>query len=463
MFADTWRFDMQTNEWSQVGLTAGAQPSTRSGHSLVYDAARHRVLLFGGQQMSVDGGGELAITFLRDAWSLDCNRWAWSRLPDHGDAPQRNGHSAVVCAPSTAAGGEACMLVFGGSNAEGPQSSLWRYGLSGANAARWTQVQTRGEAPEARELHAACIVQMDGGEQLMLVSGGRGVGGLLNTFHALRIPADGGRWEWNLVGQCPPRAAHSMLPLNTSSGAPVLTAFTPPAPAAPATAAATADADIAASSVAAATAAASPASPPAFPSGSIPLLLFGGSDGSMFYNDVLSFALHPSALNSMARAPPPACPNCQGPPGWSMLVRPDNAEDKQQQQPNTADAEATAAAAAAAKTAPPTEAAAATDAAGEEKKKKRKKKRGDGGGVDVQPPVRFAHTLVALPYASPAFATPPAASAPASSATSSAAAPAISGSAAGADVPASFLLFGGLNDETDLDDTHYLSFGLFEH
>lgn len=39
----------------------------------MYDSARHRVLLYGGQQLSIERGGEMQMKFCRDVWSLDCS------------------------------------------------------------------------------------------------------------------------------------------------------------------------------------------------------------------------------------------------------------------------------------------------------------------------------------------------------------------------------------------------------
>jgi len=62
-----------SSEWSQPTLT-GPSPPLRSGHSLVYDARRHRVLLYGGQQLIVSMSGEMEMKFMRDVWSLDCSQ-----------------------------------------------------------------------------------------------------------------------------------------------------------------------------------------------------------------------------------------------------------------------------------------------------------------------------------------------------------------------------------------------------
>ena len=57
---DLWRLDLATLAWSEVS-SAGAGPVARSGATMVVDAARQRLLLFGG--MNADGE-------LDDVWQL---------------------------------------------------------------------------------------------------------------------------------------------------------------------------------------------------------------------------------------------------------------------------------------------------------------------------------------------------------------------------------------------------------
>lgn len=382
--------------------------------------------------------------------------WAWTKLPDRGDAPQRNGHTAVLFTPdaasSSAAGSSigASMLVFGGSDAEGPSDVLWRYDLA---SHEWSRVATVGPPPEARELHASCVVTVPNcNDSYLIVSGGRGVGALLNSCYALRLPSaaaaaagsaatgtsKGRAWEWVLVGQCPARCAHSLVALNVAATAPVLPMLQPQPAAAPAVAAA-ASAD--SSSAAPVAAAAAPASlTPPSPS-SVALLLYGGTDGAMFYNDALLFWFDSQALDLSLTAPSPPCPRCQGPPGWTLMQAPENKETE------------SAAAGAASAAAPSAVAAAASagSSASDAPKAKSKKKKKKTSGADVQPPTSFAHTLTPLPCASPAFAA-------ASSSSSASGASSSSSSAVAASVPGSFLLFGGMNDEADLDQTHVLAF-----
>jgi galactose oxidase-like protein len=60
--ADTWEWDGSV--WAERATTT--KPSARSGHAMVYDSARERVVLFGGY----DGSLELA-----DTWEWDGGTW----------------------------------------------------------------------------------------------------------------------------------------------------------------------------------------------------------------------------------------------------------------------------------------------------------------------------------------------------------------------------------------------------
>ncbi|MCA8967768.1 MAG: peptidase S8, partial [Planctomycetes bacterium] len=68
-YDDTWEWD-GTN-WTQLIPTT--RPPARSGHALAYDAARGRVVLFGGEQTCF-GCGRLA-----DTWEWDGTNWTQRR------------------------------------------------------------------------------------------------------------------------------------------------------------------------------------------------------------------------------------------------------------------------------------------------------------------------------------------------------------------------------------------------
>jgi hypothetical protein len=62
-FNDTWAWDGQ--QWVELGVTG---PQARSGHDMVYDSARQRVVLFGG--VDRPGGGPIT-----DTWEWDGQGW----------------------------------------------------------------------------------------------------------------------------------------------------------------------------------------------------------------------------------------------------------------------------------------------------------------------------------------------------------------------------------------------------
>jgi len=431
---------------------------------------------------------EMRQHFLRDVWALNCATWQWSKLPDHGDAPQRNGHTAILI-EEEGDSNNASMIVFGGSDASGPSHALYRYELS---SNRWTLLTPRfhssHDQPPPRELHASCAVSTMK-EMFMVVSGGRGRENLINVAHALRIPLEEAtvvsdnrrvRWdaiEWMNVGLCPPRAAHTMVNLAGSESSRTLPLFTQQQPATQATSSSVSSESPAAAPSSSSQLTSSPNSTPAASasSSSYPLLLFGGTDGIMFYNDVLSFSFDPSTVlaassASSASPPPPGpCPRCQGPPGWIQLQKEDKsaaAGSEQQSTEDDAEAEADAdeddAADDEEDTKPNATASSSTDAhaavsssSSKKSKRKKKKKRARGATIDVQqPPTCFAHTMTTLPYASPAFveSTPTSKDDTAASSSTSSSAP-----ISHASIPCCFLLFGGMNDEFDIDATHILS------
>lgn len=84
-YNDLWRYSLETRRWSQVA-TVGSGPSPRFGHTLVFDSARRRLIVFAGQ----------AGTFYNDVWALNIATGAWGQLDGAGAAPlSRYGHGAI--------------------------------------------------------------------------------------------------------------------------------------------------------------------------------------------------------------------------------------------------------------------------------------------------------------------------------------------------------------------------------
>ena len=71
ILADTWKWD-GTN-WTQ--RTPATSPPARAGHSLAHDSARGRVVLFGGVGSFRDETLREFLEFLGDTWDWDGTRW----------------------------------------------------------------------------------------------------------------------------------------------------------------------------------------------------------------------------------------------------------------------------------------------------------------------------------------------------------------------------------------------------
>jgi len=178
-----------------------APPHARSGHAAFVRGSS--VWIFGG----------LSATFepLGDVHELDTVTRAWtSRFINAAAAPApRHAHSLSYDPVHD------CALLFGGADArEQPLGDLWRLdpaaGAAGGNVT-WGRVETHGVAPEAREMHAACIVQVDAGRaapSVLVVHGGRSKGTVLRDMWLL--PTD--TLAWQLVATHYARCSHGLSP-----------------------------------------------------------------------------------------------------------------------------------------------------------------------------------------------------------------------------------------------------------
>jgi hypothetical protein len=118
---DTWEWE--GGNWTQVADTG---PDARSGHALAFDSNRQRVVLF---------GGEAAGPALRDdTWEFDGTDW--TQVADTGpDA--RSGHALAFDSNRQRA------VLFGGeAAASARRADTWEW-----DGAEWTQVADTGPAP----------------------------------------------------------------------------------------------------------------------------------------------------------------------------------------------------------------------------------------------------------------------------------------------------------------------------
>jgi len=188
---DLWQLEVGTAPaWTALGATGGP-PSQRDSHSAIYDAARGRMIVYGG---TLFYGAD-------EGWTLDLTGApVWSPLPIHFDRPDaRRGASVIVDHA-----GQRLVLFGGGA----PNNEAWVAPLQGPLL--WTKWVTDGTPPPARRHHSSIL---DPVRRRMIVFGGSGSGGnLLNDVWALSLDGSPVWTSLNPTGSKPsPRSDHSAV------------------------------------------------------------------------------------------------------------------------------------------------------------------------------------------------------------------------------------------------------------
>jgi len=159
-------------------------PTTRTGHSAIYDPARDRMIVF--------GGADYTKTLWNDTWQLPLSNPAvWTEIVTSGTPPPPSNAHVAIYDPQRDR-----MVVFGpGSN------DTWALALSGTPT--WSQIAASGTPPPAL-LWATAIY--DPVHDRMIVFGGRAVGSPqdLNRAWALSFTPDPTWSEITPSGPLPP-------------------------------------------------------------------------------------------------------------------------------------------------------------------------------------------------------------------------------------------------------------------
>jgi len=132
--ADLWEFEPVRGVW-QARHPPGAAPSGRSGAAMVWDGGRERVLLFGGW----DGTRARA-----DTWEWDGAAGAWTERTPPGTPPARFGHALGFD------GSRGTVVLFGGWNGTSFLSDTWEWD---GRAGTWTE-RRPPHRPSGRSTHA---------------------------------------------------------------------------------------------------------------------------------------------------------------------------------------------------------------------------------------------------------------------------------------------------------------------
>lgn len=168
---DTWAFDPAANAWTELD-PSGELPPSRRGHTLVYDPASGRVILFGGYSEQTE--------HLNDTWAYDPAANTWTELDPAGDLPgRRSGHCATY---DPAAG---MMIVFGGVEPDAGYSDTWAYEPA---ANTWTELHPAGDPMGPRWWHS--LVYDPVGGKVLLFGGWDYEGGVcLNDLWGYESPS----------------------------------------------------------------------------------------------------------------------------------------------------------------------------------------------------------------------------------------------------------------------------------
>jgi hypothetical protein len=149
-FEDTWRFDPRGAVWTEISPAEG-NPGRRCLHSASYDAARHRMIIYGGQRSGP----------LDDIWALDLATQQWAEL---GPAERQGGRFYTA---NVYDAGNDRVLIFGGNLGSGGLSNeLWSFDLEGE---AWSLLEPMGEPPTPREGATGLYLEEEG---RMVVFGG---------------------------------------------------------------------------------------------------------------------------------------------------------------------------------------------------------------------------------------------------------------------------------------------------
>jgi hypothetical protein len=150
-------------------------PSPRDGHRMAYDAARQRVVLFGGQI------GKASNVYTNDTWGWDGG--AWTQVADTGPGPR------VDCGLAYDDSRQRVVLFggfwFGPDLARSSYlSDTWEW-----DGAEWTQIADIGPTPRT-----ACALTYDTVRQRVVLFGGSGPE---PPATVLSPTLRGDTWEWD--------------------------------------------------------------------------------------------------------------------------------------------------------------------------------------------------------------------------------------------------------------------------
>ncbi|MEO7732471.1 MAG: DUF4215 domain-containing protein [Kofleriaceae bacterium] len=190
MSSETWLWDGAT--WRPRSPVV--VPPPRTGHAMAYDPVRARVVMFGGSGLAGDG-----------TWEWDGGAWR-EQLPAVAPSPR------LIDPAMTYDAGRAAVVLFGGIDRRNGHDDLQRRTWAWDGAA-WGELTT-ANAPPARAAHAMAYDARRGA--LVLFGGVAGAARLGDTWEL-----DGAGWTLR-ASAGPPARDHAVMAFDATRGAVVL-------------------------------------------------------------------------------------------------------------------------------------------------------------------------------------------------------------------------------------------------
>jgi len=154
--SELWAYDATADAWSLPTVVAPV-PWQRAGHTMTYDPAADRIVLFGGWRYLTE--------FSNETWTYDYDAHTWSDVSTVPAPSPRGWHSAAFDAQSSR------LIVFGGEAGAGPlPSETWAFDLANRT---WTDMRP-ASGPSPRSGHAAAYDPESG---RVIIYGGRTAAG----------------------------------------------------------------------------------------------------------------------------------------------------------------------------------------------------------------------------------------------------------------------------------------------
>ena len=206
-FNDIWAYTPATNTWARL-QPAGILPPGRFGHSMIYDPAARKLLVFGGVLGTT---GQPA----NDLWAYSFQANAWTRLHPPGAAPAARVYPSMVYDPVTRQA-----ILFGGWTGTNAFADTWTYDPA---TSTWRKLRTTG-SPQPR-WGASMVLDSATGKLILF-------GGLFGSYDGSNRLNDTWQYDpatntWkNLspAGPLPPARGYASMVYDSAAGKVLLSA-----------------------------------------------------------------------------------------------------------------------------------------------------------------------------------------------------------------------------------------------